>query len=116
MNHSEMSLKEIAVEFQRLIASGEIDDAYERYVHADFTHHNAYFKPDRESLKQAMKENAAQFPHKNFDVQHALEDGEFVAIHALLRLDPSKPTIRTFHLFRFKDNRIIELWDAAQEA
>lgn len=109
-----MSLKNIAVSFQKLVAKGDIDQAHERYVHADFTHHNAYFAPDRESLKQAMKENAAQFPNKNFEIQHALEDGDFVAIHAILHLDATKPAIRTFHLFRFNDNLIVELWDAGQ--
>jgi len=56
--------KEIAVSFLSLASSGRVGEAYEKYVHPDFRHHNPYFKGDRESLLKGMEESAHQFPHK----------------------------------------------------
>jgi hypothetical protein len=45
-----MSKKDIAISFLKLASSGKVREAYEKYVHPDFSHHNPYFKGDRESL------------------------------------------------------------------
>ena len=50
--------KEIAVSFLRLASSGKVRQAYEKYIHPDFRHHNPYFKGDRESLLKGMEELA----------------------------------------------------------
>lgn len=106
--------KKIALKFQELIVAGEVQEAYERYVHPDFRHHNPNFYGDRESLLQAMEENAQQFPQKVFEVKHILEDGGLVAIHSKLILNEKMPEMAVVHIFRFQDNQIIELWDIGQ--
>ena len=45
----------------------------------------------------------------------ALEDGDLVAVHARVRLTPSKPGIGLIYIFRFQDDQIIEEWEASQE-
>ena len=110
MNH-----KERAISFLRLASSGNVREAYERYVHQDFRHHNPYVPGDRASLLAAMEENAATFPQKEFEALRALEDGDLVAVHGRVRLKPSSPWIVLIHIYRFKDNQIIEEWEAGQE-
>ena len=106
--------KETAVSFLKLSSSGKVDEAY-REVSSDFRHHNPYFAGDAESLKKGMAENAAKFPSKRFEVKHVLEDGELVAVHSRVQLDPAQPELALVHIFRFGDDRIVELWDIAQE-
>jgi predicted SnoaL-like aldol condensation-catalyzing enzyme len=53
-----MNKKEIATSFLTLASSGNVAEAYEKYVHPQFRHHNVYFKGGRESLQKAMEENA----------------------------------------------------------
>ena len=110
-----MSKKEIAKSFLRLASSGTVREAYEKYVHPDFRHHNPYFRGDRESLLAGMEKNAVQFPHKTFEIVRALEDGDFVAVHGRVRLLPDGPEIALVHIFRFEGDCIIEEWEAAQE-
>ena len=110
-----MNNKDSAISFLRLASSGNVREAYEKYVHPDFRHHNPYFPGDRASLLAAMEENAATFPQKEFEVLRALEDGDLVAVHGRVRFTPSHPWIALIHIFRFEDNQIIEEWEAGQE-
>ena len=71
-----MTSKEIAKAFVTLVASGEIQKAYDKYIHSDFSHHNPFFRGDRESLMRGMRENAREFPDKILEPVHLLEDGE----------------------------------------
>jgi predicted SnoaL-like aldol condensation-catalyzing enzyme len=108
--------KEIAVSFLSLASSGRVGEAYEKYVHPDFRHHNPYFKGDRESLMKGMEESADQFPHKKFEAIRVLADGNLVAVHGRVQLSPDMPRIALIHIFRFEGDLIIEEWEAAQEA
>ena len=107
-------MKESAIAFLRLAASGHAHEAFDRYVGAGFMHHNPYFKGDATSLREAMQQNAAQHPGKLFEVQRSLQDGDLVAVHSRVRLDDESPVVAVVHVFRFADARIVELWDVGQ--
>lgn len=109
------SNREIAVSFLQLAASGNPRLAFHQYVHPQFSHHNPYFNGDREALLTGMEEGAVQFPNKTFEVVRTLEDGDLVAIHGKVRLNPDTPEIALIHIFRFDGELIIEEWEAAQE-
>src|SRR4051794_8131536 len=110
------SNKDRAVAFLETIISGEVSKAYADHVAPGFKHHNPHFKGDAASLLAGMQENETQFPGKHFEVQRALEDGDFVAVHSRLRMSSSQPDIAVVHIFRFQQSRITELWDIAQVA
>jgi predicted SnoaL-like aldol condensation-catalyzing enzyme len=110
-----MTRKEIALAFLQAATSGNVRDAYEKYVAHAFTHHNPYFPSDRESLLKGMEESGERFPHKKYQTVHILEDGDMVAVHGHIRLTPEMPEIAVVHLFRFEGNMIIEEWEAAQQ-
>jgi predicted SnoaL-like aldol condensation-catalyzing enzyme len=110
-----MNRKEIASAFLNLASAGRVREAYERFIHPGFRHHNAYFKGDWESLKTAMEANARQYPGKRFETLRALEDGELVAVHGRVRLTEGSEW-SVIHIFRFDDGKIVELWEASQEA
>jgi predicted SnoaL-like aldol condensation-catalyzing enzyme len=69
-----------------------------------------------ESLLAGMAEDAEQFPNKEFEVQRALQDGDFVAVHSRLRHSPDEQDMAVVHIFRFENGRIAEFWDVAQAA
>ncbi len=110
-----MEKKEIALSFLSLVSSGKTQEAYEKYIHPDFRHHNPNFQGDAQSLKKGMKENAEMFPKKKFVVQRVLEDKDLVAVHSRIQLKPDLSEIAVIHIFRIKDDRIIELWDVGQQ-
>ena len=109
-----ISRKKAAISFLQLASSGKVKEAYRLHVGANFRHHNPFFAGTAEALITAMEENVAQFPEKTVDILHALEEGEWVAIHFHVKLKPGDLGIAAFHLFRFEGNQIVELWDAGQ--
>lgn len=111
---SNISLKEKAVSFLQLVAAGNVDEAYERFISSDFCHHNPYFRSDADSLRAAMKGNAAETPNKTLEVKHAIEEGEIVALHSHIKQNPEDLGAAVVHIFRFHDGQIVELWDLGQ--
>jgi predicted SnoaL-like aldol condensation-catalyzing enzyme len=109
-----ISHKEAAISFLRLVASGKVDEAYSKYVGAVFRHHNPFFRGDRESLMNAMIENAVKNPNKIFEVKRALEDGNLVAVHSHVRQKPEDTGAAVVHIFHFENGRIAEFWDLGQ--
>ena len=109
-----VSRKEVALSFLRLAASGKVREAYQKHVAPGFRHHNPYFRGDAESLMIGMEENAAKNPNKVLEVQRAIEEGDLVAVHSRVRMQPGEPGVALVHIFKFQGDRIVELWDVGQ--
>ncbi|WP_409300557.1 nuclear transport factor 2 family protein [Peribacillus sp. SCS-155] len=108
------SLKEKAVSFLQLVASGKVREAYVKYIGEGFSHHNPFFPGDADSLMLAMEENAAKNPLKIFEVKLAIEENDIVAVHSYVKQNPEDLGAAVVHIFRFQDEQIIELWDLGQ--
>ena len=106
-------LKTKVRQFLDMVIAGHIDEAYEKFIAKDFIHHNAYYKGDRESLKQGMKENQGLFPEKKFTVRQILSEGHKVMTHSELHMKPGDSGISVVHLFSFEKGMIKEMWDVA---
>jgi predicted SnoaL-like aldol condensation-catalyzing enzyme len=110
------SKKEMAQHFLKLAAQGNSREAFKLSVGKDFKHHNVYFKGDAETLMIAIEEDAKINPDKIFEIQRAMEDGDLVAVHSRFRQNPNDLDWAVMHIFRFENNKIVELWDFAQAA
>lgn len=106
--------KEKAVSFLQLVASGEVREAYRKYIGPNFRHHNPFFRGDADSLMIAMEENAIESPHKILEVKRVIEDGENVAVHSHIKQSQADLGAAVVHLFRFENELIVELWDVGQ--
>ncbi len=106
--------KQTAVDFLRLGTAGRVEEAYQKYVDMQGKHHNPFFPAGFASLKKGMIDNHNQFPNKQLTVKHVLGDGDLVAVHSHIVLSPGEQGIATLHLFRFRENKIVELWDFGQ--
>lgn len=113
MNHAE-SNKQAAVEFLQLVVAGHIDEAYREYVEMEGKHHNPFFPAGMPALQKAMSDNQVQAPNKKLTVKHALADGDMVAVHSHLVVDPAEKGMTVVHLFRFDSGKIVEMWDCGQ--
>lgn len=109
-----MTFKDYALDFLKLASSGFVREAYVKYIHPDFVHHNPYFPGDRAALMKGMEENHAQFPDKIFTPLRAIEEDELVTVHGKVQLTPGGPEIALIHIFRFEGEKIIEEWECSQ--
>jgi len=112
--NSTQTRKHAAVQFLQLIILGRVDEAYERYVDMQGKHHNPFFPAGFPELRKAMTENHALFPNKQLAIKNVLGDGDMVAVHSHILPVPGEAGISAVHLFRFQDDRIVEMWDCGQ--
>lgn len=110
-----MDNRDIASEFLRMCARGDVREAYARFVSDDFVHHNAWFAGDRESLLLAMEQSAAAEPNKSFEVKQVIDGGERVAVLSHLVRAGAQVEYAVVHIARIRGGRIAELWDVGQE-
>ena len=108
------SNKDAAVSFLKLAASGNVGEAYSKFVSAGFRHHNPFFEGSAETLMAGMEENARQNLSKVLEVKRAIAEGELVAVHSHVRQKPDDLGAAVVHIFRFEQGRIVELWDLGQ--
>jgi predicted SnoaL-like aldol condensation-catalyzing enzyme len=109
-----MTRKEIALLFIQRAAFGSVEEAF-GMVTPDFRHHNPYFAAGADALKVAMAESAIRHADKRLDVQRALEDGDFVAVHSRIVMQREQPGHSVVHIFRFEGDKIAEMWDIGQD-
>lgn len=114
MEESVNHIKTAAVQFLNLTSIGKVSEAFDLYVASDFRHHNMYFKGDADSLKAAMEESAINLPAKQLEIQFAIEEENRVAVYSKITISPGEPGIALVHFFRFRNSKIVELWDLAQ--
>lgn len=106
--------KESAIAFLGMASSGEVRAAYDRFIAPGFRHHNPFFKGDALSLLHGMEEAHANHPRTKLEVQRAIEEGDLVAVHSRVRMDPDSPGVAVVHILRFDGDRIVEMWDVGQ--
>ncbi len=108
------SRKEAALDFLKAASSGDVRAAYDRHIAPGFRHHNAWFKGDALSLLHGMEEAHAQHPRTKLDPQRTIEEGDLVAVHSHVTMEPDTPGVAVVHIFRFDGDRIVEMWDVGQ--
>ncbi len=108
------SQKDIVRSFLDLVVAGKVDEGYEKFVHPEFKHHNVWFKGDRQTLLDGMKESHTRFPTKKFEVRKIMEEGDTVVTYSYISLDGMQ-AMSVVHICRLKDGKIIEMWDLGQE-
>lgn len=108
------SLKEKAVSFLQLVASGKVREAYINHIGPDFRHHNPYFRGDSESLMIAMEENAVNNPNKVLEVKLVIGEDDIVTVYSHIKQKPEDLGVAVIHIFRFLNDQIVELWDVGQ--
>jgi predicted SnoaL-like aldol condensation-catalyzing enzyme len=106
--------KDAAVAFLKMASSGDVREAYDKFVGEGFRHHNPYFEGSADSLQAGMEENAHQNPDKALEVKRVIAEGDLVVVHAHVRHKPDDLGAALVHIFRFENDRIVELWDLGQ--
>ena len=106
--------RDAAISFLKMASSGDVREAFLKFVGPGFRHHNPFFEGSAETLMLGMEENARDNPGKTLDVKRAIAEGDLVAVHSHVRLKPEDRGGAVVHIFRFEEGRIMELWDVGQ--
>jgi predicted SnoaL-like aldol condensation-catalyzing enzyme len=114
-DNNTQSRKDIVVDFLKLVVAGRIDEGYRKHVAMNGKHHNQYFSAGFPALKRAMIDNHTEYPDKRIDIKRVIAEGDVVASHSLVSLNPGNVNVAVVHIFRFEGDKIAEFWDVGQE-
>jgi predicted SnoaL-like aldol condensation-catalyzing enzyme len=90
----------------------QVRKAYEAYVAPDLVQHNPNIADGREAAIAEL-EGLLKNPGAHFDVRHVVVDGDMATVHFRGSLGNGM-SAAVVELFRLKDGRIVEHWDAFQ--
>ncbi len=110
------SRKLAAVQFLQMAVAGKIEEAYQKYVDMQGKHHNPFFPGGFPALKKAQLDDYNQSPDKQITVVHVVGDGDIVAVHSHIVMNPGAKDFATVHIFRFEGEKVVEMWDFGQPA
>ena len=112
-----MTPTDIATSFLKDVTDGNITEAYDKYIDTSGQHHNLTTPAGMAALKHGMAEADRQFKQMTYTVKFTIEDKDLVAVYGLLTMKTEKATLQmaTVHTCRIKNQRIVELWDSAQQ-
>jgi predicted SnoaL-like aldol condensation-catalyzing enzyme len=103
-------VKEFARQFY---TERDVRRAFETYVVPDYIQHNPGLPDGREAAIAALVPMFAD-RSKSFAVQRILVDGDLAVIHIFVKPTPDSRGAAVFDMFRLKDGKIVEHWDAIQ--
>lgn len=99
--------------FLRAARAGDVATA-KSLVTPDARHHNMYFPAGMDVLIDAIAAASVSFPHSTFTPKHVVANADMVVIHSHVTHTIGDVGMTVFHMFRFENGLIAELWDVGQ--
>ncbi|MFI2207640.1 ester cyclase [Streptomyces sp. NPDC020192] len=106
--------KRIVTRLFHEIAVDRDPSAFERYAVDPFYEHNPQHADGVAAAKELFTGLFATHPEVTLDVKRVIAEGDYVAVHHHLKLNPDDPGFSCIEFFRVRDGRIVEHWDAVQ--
>lgn len=108
-----MSHTDTALAFIRHAQRGDIAAA-SALVTPQARHHNMYFPAGMNILIEAIASAHVAFPDSTFTPKHIVANDDMVVIHSHVTHTVGDRGMSVFHMFRFQNGLIAEMWDVGQ--
>jgi predicted SnoaL-like aldol condensation-catalyzing enzyme len=90
------------------------EQAVAQYISANYRQHN----PDAQDGPQGIIAYATAYiklnPQLSTEFKHIIAEGDLVAVHSHLKLNPSDTGTAVVDIFRVQDGKLVEHWDVMQ--
>ena len=112
---TQQSNKEIVGAFLKMaFGEGNVKEAVAKYTNG-YKQHNPTVKDGPEGLIEFASNMGKQFPTMKYDIKRMFQDGDFVIVHAHLRLNPNEKGMAVIDIFRCQKGKVVEHWDVMQQ-
>ncbi|WP_310535092.1 nuclear transport factor 2 family protein [Novosphingobium sp.] len=104
----------IITDFARMVyTERDVAGAFEKYVTPDYIQHNPGLPDGREAAVAALAPMFADRV-KTFTIKRIVVEGGIAVIHIHVRPTPEARGAAVFDMYRLKNGKIVEHWDAIQ--
>src|ERR1700739_1178943 len=110
--------KRIVVDYYTTGFAGDPEKAAADYLVPGYIQHNPTVADGPDEFIRGVHLLRDQYPNMRLDIKRVRADGDMVAPHSIVALDPDDPGDRGrvfADFFRLEDGRIVEHWDVIQE-
>lgn len=111
----ENSNKETVIAFYNQAFNNKDYNAAATYIGTPYTQHNPLVTNDREGLKTFIEFLRTNYPNSHSEIKRVFADGDFVILQVHSVRTPGSPGRAIFDLFKLKNGKIMEHWDAIQD-
>lgn len=88
--------------------------AFDRYAADPFYEHNPQHADGVAASKELFASTFAAHPELTINVKRVIGEGDYVAVHHHLKTTPDDRGFACIELFRVRDGKVVEHWDAVQ--
>jgi predicted SnoaL-like aldol condensation-catalyzing enzyme len=107
--------KQVAVAFwNRVFVDRDPAAAVAEHVGETYTQHNPDTADGPEAFIKSMTETLKRAPGLRSDIKRVIGEGDLVVIHNHITSGPNDRGFAGFDVFRLRDGKIVEHWDARQ--
>ena len=110
--------KQIVVDYYTTSFGGDPEKAAADYLVPDYIQHNPTVADGPDEFIRGVRLLRDQYPNMRLEIKRVIAEGDLVATHSIVALDPDDPEDRGrvfADFFRLEDGRIVEHWDVIQE-
>jgi predicted SnoaL-like aldol condensation-catalyzing enzyme len=107
--------RRIAIDFlHKALIEGKPEEAARLYLAPDFKQHNPLVADGPKALANSIAEVVKANPQATWEVKRTIAEGDLVVVHGHRRFNPEDRGAAVVNIFRIKDGKIVEQWNASQ--
>ena len=107
--------KKNVIEFYDKAINQKNFEAASKYLGPRYIQHNPIAADGSEGLRAFIQFLRDKYPKAHNEIKHAFADGDYVILHVHSVLVPGTRGYAIFDLFKLKNGKIVEHWDAVQD-
>jgi predicted SnoaL-like aldol condensation-catalyzing enzyme len=110
--------KQVVVDYYTTAFAGDPEKAAADYLVPGYIQHNPTVADGPDEFIRGVHLLRGQYPNLRLDIKRVMAEGDLVATHSLVALEPDNPEDRGrafADFFRLEDGKIVEHWDVIQE-
>jgi predicted SnoaL-like aldol condensation-catalyzing enzyme len=107
--------KRVVVDYYQTAFGGNPEKAVEEHFGDRYIQHNPDAADGPEAFIGFVKWLRSEHPQLTLDIKRVIAEGDMVATHSHLTLEPGQRGRALADFFRLEDGKVVEHWDVIQE-
>jgi len=115
MTNPESNKNTVRQFFEMAFNEKKPEEAVSRYMGSYYRQHNPQAGDGPEAFTGYVRYFAGEYPNMKVHIKRMIAEGDLVAVHSNMVLQPGERGQAVMDIFRLEDGKIVEHWDVIQD-